>query len=229
VAAEVAFDALHKRYRTSEIVLLQYHQHIPGPDPMTNNDTEARAKYYDARATPSTFFNGIPNAAGGGPMAAAHEKYQAYCDILDPLLEKPATCKLVAVAKRLDDKIQIAAEVKDLQKITANLKLRLVLVEEKVRFVGSNKIRFHHQVVRAMPGGPDGKLITGNNFKTIETVDLAHLRNSLTAYLDDFAAKKRPFPQPDRPLDLLNLAVIGMVQDDTTHEILQAVQVAVAN
>ena len=35
VAAEVAFEGLSKTYSTNEVVLLQYHLHIPGPDPMT--------------------------------------------------------------------------------------------------------------------------------------------------------------------------------------------------
>ena len=42
VAAGVAFDALRDTYRPTELVLIQYHLHIPGPDPLTNADGEAR-------------------------------------------------------------------------------------------------------------------------------------------------------------------------------------------
>lgn len=49
VAADLAFDGLQKAYKPSELVLLQYHMHIPGPDPMTNPDTEARWAYYRDR------------------------------------------------------------------------------------------------------------------------------------------------------------------------------------
>ena len=39
VAADVAFDALEKSYKHTDLILLQYHMHIPGPDPLTNPDT----------------------------------------------------------------------------------------------------------------------------------------------------------------------------------------------
>ena len=61
------------------------------------------------------------------------------------------------------------------------------------------------------------------------TVDLPELRNTLVAYLDNYTATVRPFPQPQRPLDLQHLRVIAFVQDDATHEILQAVQVEVVD
>ena len=39
VAADVGFDALIKSYKPTEAIFLQYHEHIPGPDPLTNADT----------------------------------------------------------------------------------------------------------------------------------------------------------------------------------------------
>jgi hypothetical protein len=226
VAADLAFGALEHTYKTSELVLIQYHLHIPGPDPMTNADTEARAKYYGARSTPSTFFNGISKAGGGGPMATAQAKYHMYCDVINPLLEVPAACALTASAQRVGDKIRIAAEVKELQKATPDLRLRMVLVEQNIRFIGSNKLRFHHHVVRALPGGVDGVRIDNTQATTAE-VDLTDLRKVLIGYLANFAATKRPFPQPERPLDFNHLRVIAFVQDDATKGILQAVQVDV--
>jgi hypothetical protein len=226
VAADLAFEALERTYTNGEVVLIQYHLHIPGPDPMTNADTEARAAYYKARGTPSTFFNGIPKASGGGAMPAAQSKYQAYCSIINPLLEAPALCKVSASARRVGDKIEIAAEVKELQNVSPDLKLRLVLVEENIRFIGSNKLRFHHQVVRALPGGAAGVGIDLMPSTRAE-VDLTELRKQLTGYLDNFAATKKAFPQPERPLALHHLRVIAFVQDDATKQILEAVQVEV--
>ena len=43
VAADVGFDALLKSYKPTEFIGLQHHLHIPGPDPLTNADTVARA------------------------------------------------------------------------------------------------------------------------------------------------------------------------------------------
>ena len=58
-------------------------------------------------------------------------------------------------------------------------------------------------------------------------VDLNELRKHLVNYLDDYAEHTRPFPQIYRPLSMKNLRVIAFVQDDSTHEIVQAVQVDV--
>ena len=46
----------------SELVLIQYHMHIPGPDPLTNTDTEARWKYYQ-NAFSAKKFGGVPAGA----------------------------------------------------------------------------------------------------------------------------------------------------------------------
>lgn len=58
VAADVAFDALQKTYKSSELVLIQYHLHIPLPDPLTNSDTVARAAYYGFRSTGKRLIRG---------------------------------------------------------------------------------------------------------------------------------------------------------------------------
>jgi hypothetical protein len=227
VASDVAFDVLQKTYKTSELALIQYHLHIPGPDPMTNAQTEARAKFYGVNSTPSMLVNGDKKMVGGGAMAAGEKKYEAYCKEVDPLLEKPADCVITTVAKRAGNKIRIQTEVKGLQKPGENIKLRLVLVEESVKLVGANKLRFHHQVVRAMPGGVDGVALKEAAYSSKEEVDLSDLRKQLVSYLDDYAANKRAFPQPQRPMGMEQLRVIALVQDDATKEILQAVQVNV--
>jgi hypothetical protein len=42
--ADLAFDAAMERYSRKDFAVVMYHQHIPRPDPMTNLDTQARAK-----------------------------------------------------------------------------------------------------------------------------------------------------------------------------------------
>jgi thiol-disulfide isomerase/thioredoxin len=75
VAADLAFDSLIESTKPTEVVALQYHLHIPGPDPMTNAASEERAKYYGVGSTPSPYFNGKAEekvrggGAGPGPGA----------------------------------------------------------------------------------------------------------------------------------------------------------------
>jgi hypothetical protein len=228
VAADVAFDALLKSYRSGELVLIQYHMHIPGPDELTNPDTVARWDYYreefpdDIRGTPSTLFNGKPLAGGGGGMVNAQAKYKQYTDIINPLLEKTSAVKLAGTATRDGDRIAVAVDVAGAD--DADLKLRLLVVEESVKYVGGNGLRFHHQVVRAMPGGAEGVAVKGKSFKHAATADLGEVRKELNKYLDEYAAETRPFPKPQRPMDLTGLKVIVLVQDDKTKEIVQAAQ-----
>ncbi len=231
VAADLAFDVLEKTYKPRDLVLIQYHMHIPGPDPLTNADSEARWTYYqktfpmDVRGTPTTLFNGKPLPGGGGGVDMAEKKYQEYRDAIDPLLEEPDEVKLAATATRAGDRVDINVDVSGLPEPGSTKKLRILLVEETVHFAGSNKMRLHHNVVRAFPGGVNGKSLLNADSKHKASINLADVRGELTKYLDNYEDKIRPFLNPARPLDLDHLCVIAIVQDDTTREILQATQV----
>lgn len=226
VAADVAFDALEKTYKPTELVLLQYHLHIPGPDPLTNSDTEARARFYGVNSTPSTFFNGKLQAPGGGGMANSEGKFKQYVAIIDRLLEKTTDVKITGNSVRSGDKMKIAVEVAGAE--GDDLKLHLLVVEETIKYVGGNQLRFHHHVVRSMPGGVAGVAIDNKAFKHTTVVDLNDVKKGLTQYLDD-KASSMPFPKPDRPLDLKGLHVMVLVQNDKSKEILQALQLHVEN
>lgn len=228
VAADLAFDAVEKTYAPADVILLQYHLHIPGPDPLTNEDNVSRSRYYDdeVEGTPTVLFNGKLGAGGGGAVDDAKDKYKAYRDVIDPLLEKSPGVKLKAKAVRKGDKIDISAEASDLETPGEKVRLRLALVEEQVKYTGGNNLRFHHRVVRALPGGADGLALKDKTGKQEITVDLGHLKESLNKYLNEFG-KKASFPSTSRPLDLKNLYVVAFVQNDATKEVLQAVQVKV--
>lgn len=229
VAADVAFDGLLKSYKPTEFIGLQYHLHIPGPDPMTTQDTIARSKYYaeDLRGTPSTFINGRSEAGGGGSMGMSEGKYSQYREIVDKILEDKPTAEVVLEAKRTGDEIAIVARAKmDAKGQNSSIKLRLALTEESIRYVGGNKLRFHHHVVRAMPGGVEGTAIDDGTGKVEIKVDLAELRKQTEGYLSEFA-KARPFSSAPPALDFKNLSVVAFVQDDHNKSILGAATVPV--
>lgn len=221
VAADVAFDALNKSYKNTDLILLQYHLHIPGPDPLTNPDTLARAKQYGVNSTPSTFFAGKADARGGGGMAAARNKYVQYKGIIDPLLEEKTDVKVAGTFGRAGDNLSATVTVSGADP-EAKLTLRIVVVEENIKYVGSNGLRFHHEVVRTVMGGAEGFAITEKAFKKSASADVAAVKKGIHAYLDDYALNTRPFPYKHRPMDLGHLKAIALVQNDTTHEIVQA-------
>jgi hypothetical protein len=228
VAADLAFDGLTKTYKPEEVVLLQYHVHVPGPDPLTNPDTEARFKYYsdEAEGTPWSFLDGASKAQGGGGVDVSKDRYFDYRDAINPLMEKAARAKLQLSATRQGDKIDIQAEVSDLEKTGEKVRLRFALVEDQVRYVGGNQVRFHHHVVRAMPGSAAGFPLKEKAAKQSASVNLSELRQSLTTYLDEYG-KTHAFPNSRRPLDLKDLRVVAFIQDDQTKEVLQTAQVEV--
>lgn len=85
----------------------------------------------------------------------------------------------------------------------------------------------HHNVVCAFPGGVNGQALTEAATKTKMSIGVGALRGQLTTYLDDFEAGGKTLFSPARPLAFEHLRVIAFVQDDSTREILQAVQVEV--
>lgn len=232
VAADVAFDAVLKTYEPTELIGLQYHLHIPGPDPLTNNDSIARQQYYgnEVRGTPSTFFNGQSAAGGGGGMANSETKYKQYREVVDELLEQTRKADVTLSANRQGDEITIKAEAKavDKPKDPAQLKLRLALTEESVRYVGGNKLRFHHHVVRALPGGADGKAFDDDKASVDLKINLADVKKEIEDYLEDFTkTTRRAFPGELPKIDLKDLSIVAFVQDDSDHAILAAVSAPV--
>jgi hypothetical protein len=226
VAADLAFDALGKSYKPSEVVLLQYHMHVPGPDPLTSPASVGRQGFYEdaIKGAPSMFFSGRPIAAGGGTREDAPEKYDEYLEAIDPILETPSGASLSLTATRAGPKLRIDAKVDKLTEVGDDIRLRVALVEETVHYKGRNGVPVHHQVVRAMPGGAEGTKLGKKTFEKTYDIDITAVRKELTEYLDQFE-KKTPFPTKDRPLELKKLRVVAFVQSDKTGEVFQAVQV----
>jgi len=228
VAVDLAFDALQATYKPTEVVGLEYHLHVPAPDPLTNGDGMQRVTYYKGKieGTPTIFFNGKRDEGGGGGKAAAKSKYTSFCETIDEWLEKPAGAKLQLSATQKGGEISAKAVVSDLAKPGEKIMLRFALAEERVRYQGGNGIRYHHCVVRALPGGAKGVALTKAQSEHMAEVNLDKLRTEINGYLDE-AAKEDEFPNNDRPLALRNLRVVAFIQDDATSEVIQAAQVEV--
>jgi hypothetical protein len=221
VAADIAFDAALETFKPADAVFLEYHLHIPGPDPLTNADTEAREKYYkEIEGTPTAFVDGkVTRPLGGRLRQQGKDRFENLRKLIEKELEAAKGAKLKLTVKRDGDKLNLAAEVSDLKKAGDKVRLRFVLVEDVVRYAGSNGQRLHHHVVRAFPGGVEGQALTEKSATKTATVALGELRKSLEDYL-----KKQSFPDDERPLRLENLKVVAFVQDDEDRSVLQAAQ-----
>jgi hypothetical protein len=222
VSADIAFDAAVKTYKPADVVLLEHHLHIPGPDPLTNADTESRQKYYGSaiRGTPTAFVNGKVTEGLGGYKQHGEERYKTLTKIIDEALEAEEQANLKLTAERKGDKVEAEATVADLKKTGDKVKLRFVLIEDVARYSGNNGQRLHHHVVRAFPGGIDGFPLKDAKGTQKVMVALGDVKKSLTDYL-----KGKTFLDDDRPMDLKHLKLIALIQDDESKEILQAAQI----
>jgi hypothetical protein len=226
VAADVAFDAALKTYRPGDALFLQYHLHIPGPDPLTSPASLARQEYYgdEIRGTPTAFLDGKQTDPLGGFRQHSEDRYNTLRKAINQAIEADDEAQLSIKAERQGDKIDIHAEVKELKKVGEKIRLRFVLVEEVVRYAGSNGQRLHHHVVRAMPGGEKGFALGAKTAKQSVTVSVSEVRKELEKYLRGLP----PFADADDlPLELDHLQVVALIQDDESKKILQAAQVAV--
>jgi len=227
VAADIAFDGTLKTYKPSDVILLQYHFHVPGPDPLTTADSMERVGFYAEaiRGAPTVLVNGKVGPRGGGRINDAKEKYGEFVTAINDELEKAATAKIALSATKDEAGYTAKAVVSDLAKPGEKIMLRFVLIEDTIRYAGGNGIRYHHHVVRALPGGAKGFALTKATHEQSVTIKTAELRETISKYLQNFAKEEAEFPKPDRPLDLKNLKLVALIQDDATKEILQATQI----
>jgi hypothetical protein len=111
-----------------------------------------------------------------------------------------------------------------------NLRLRLALVEESVAYTGRNGLTAHHHVVRAMPGGGNGRALEGGKIRIEETIKLGKVRSTQEAYLKEYPhspESRGSFTGPLPPVELNKLSVVAFIQDDADRSVLDAMIVPV--
>jgi hypothetical protein len=156
VLADTAFDALIRTYRPSDVILVQHHLHIPGFDALTNDGSESRARYYGVAYTPFVCIDGKDVGWKDLPCDTAQAAYLHLRQLIERHLGTEPQARLSLKAERVGNQLNIRVEVSRLKKHGDAIRLRLVLVEDEVRYEGSNRVRLHHHVSRAFPGGVEG-------------------------------------------------------------------------
>lgn len=223
-AADLAAQGLLRAFKPTEVIVLEYHLPVSGPDPLMSQDGLERFETYGLRAAPSVRINGKPGPPVPGPAAEAQEKYKELRKLVEEPLESTAPVKLALTVSPGEKGYTAKATVNDLEAPGERTVLRFVLMEPRVRFAGQSGVRYHANVVRAIPGGVKGFPLTKKTHEQTVTIDKAEVRAKLDKFLDEFAKTEGEFPKPDRPLALENLKLVALVQNDATGEVLQAVQ-----
>ena len=225
VATDLALETVLADVPKTEAILLTYHQHLPGPDPLTSSDSEGRGKFYNLQGTPSVFMNGAPIEKLGGPFYPAfiEQNYHTLRSPIDFFLKTSTEVTIEPTAEVVEGKLNVKVAVNGVpEDLMSKVRLRLAIAEDKIDFHAPNGVRRHHMVVRTMLGGVGGK--AANKNKVLEysiSMPLAVLKSQQMTYLVQFEHGRR-LRFPTKPVDLKPLHLVAFVQNDTTREVLQA-------
>jgi hypothetical protein len=225
VAGDLALSALRQTYPTSEVVVLQYHQHIPGPDPLTNQDSEDRFGYYSAQGTPAAFVDGAmtPPPGVGGILQHVGQAYSVIRPMVDERMKLSNDVAITTSAVVNDGELTVDVSVAGVpEDQLAKSRLRMAIVEREVTLAAPNGIRAHEFVVREMLGGAKGVGAKSGQLSYSVQMPIAELKQHLVDYLKQFEIG-RDVSFPEKPLELKSLSLAAWVQNDQTREVLQTV------
>ncbi|MGE3315200.1 MAG: hypothetical protein AB7O26_08785, partial [Planctomycetaceae bacterium] len=231
IAANVAIGRVEQSYKPSEVVAVVYHEHTAGENPLTNEDSESRHAYYypdpTKRGTPSATVNGKPIEQIGHPLVSYSTTiFQKFQQAINPVLAEKSEIKIKLQAVADKGTVRISAQVDGLKSSAQTIRLRLALAEEEVTYLGSNGIRHHNMVVRAMPGGPNGIGPDEGKISFTRAIKLSDIKQQLGDYLEALEQRiEREFRA--KPMEFKKLHLVAFVQDDSTREVLQAASVPV--
>ncbi|MFN0159003.1 MAG: hypothetical protein ACKVRP_13140 [Bacteroidota bacterium] len=239
VSSDVAFDALGEHYPRTALAILEYHVHIPGPDPMTTNESWDRYNWYDGQGTPTVVIDGRESIIGGGPKTVAKNRFGVYRFAVQRFEPDMPRVGLTLNIKNKDDSVGVEIQVAR-TKSTGRVEkpvLHVALAEKSVEYTGANGISRHAFVVRRLFDGAKGAPLTLRkaNERVTKQILVADVEQTIRKYLDNPAGQpswsnRRPFTgwraRPEK-LNRSNLAIIVWVQDMSTKEVLQSAYIDV--
>jgi hypothetical protein len=230
VGAGLAFDAAQERYTRQDFIALNYHVHIPAPDPMVNPASVARRQYYGVNSSPSYAFDGDSDG-GGGSADNAKSIFESKVDpaIEKRLAERPGA-RISLSASSTGSTVKVKATVSKLSAKAEKPRLQIALAEDRVTYSGENGERFHPMVVRSMAldaKSDQGFALQPGKGGTFEyTFDVAKAVADAKAHLENFETVERKgeyhFRQKKHEITG-GLVVVAFVQDEATKKVLQAV------
>ena len=209
--------------------MLNYHVHIPLPDPMVNPATLKRQEFYAVRSSPSYAFDGESDGGGGGADAAK----SIFDSKVDPkiakLLAVPPGASIALKASSTGSTVKVRAQVSKVTSASDKLRLQIALAEDSVTYSGENGERFHPIVVRSMAldaTSAQGFALKPGKGGTFEyTFDVAKAVADAKAHLEDYETNTRKgaysFRQKKHEITG-TFTVVAFVQDEATKKILQS-------
>lgn len=221
VAADKAFDMLSEYFNRNTLTILEYHVHIPGPDPMTNPSTLKKYEYYGNNfGTPTVFFNGTEKLTGGGSALLAKNRFYVYSYIIKKYLNEKSKYKISGSTKLANDNITLKLKINP--NTPKNVELNIALVEKSIKYNGGNGIGKHFFVVR--------DLIDGTSNQNSYNFSIKKLEKQLNNYLSApdkyghwrLGANYKGWREKTDKINSRNLALVVWLQNRKTKEIYQS-------
>jgi hypothetical protein len=256
---DYTFERALEDYSPKDIALLVYHTHAPTMDPLANNSSDSRYKYYDLHGAPNVFIDGKKFEEEGEYNGGADEenKIQPIADAvyasLKNDLEMPAEARIKLRVKQNGQKVSVKVDADEFKNVSDDVSLQIALVENETAYSGENGLRFQMMVVRALAGDNDKRNFgfkidpaKTNKFEYVFDVDKVVAQN-LTYYdtkssemMQEFVGRmggKMPegmnisfgFNYKKNKMDSKNLSVVAFLQDNKTKKILQSAIVDLAS
>ncbi|MEM9702834.1 MAG: hypothetical protein AAF907_10380, partial [Planctomycetota bacterium] len=224
IAADMATTALAQAFPAEDLLVLQYHVHIPGPDPLANGDTVARSAATDVQGTPTLRLDGKDlETSVGGPATSAGDVFDRLVEAVEERRSVAAGAEIELTAGANGGRFSLAVTAARDGGFESDHRLHVAVAEDEATYAAPNAIRVHEMLVRAMPtgaagvrAGEDGTLA----FKYESAV--VDLRDELAAYLLAYERDRDNRRFPEKPMELTKLSAVAWVQDKTTGEVLQA-------
>lgn len=225
VATTVAAMALEQQYPPERVIVLSYHQHIPGPDALANSDNEERLTYYQGQGNPMVYVNGQQIDGIAGLLQQGGMAYSVMRNVVDQYLASPGLGTIDLQTTLADGAFTVTANATDLPAPALDgLRLRVAIAEEQVDMKAPNGIRSHHMVVREMLGGAKGAAPRRGELSFSHKMTIDELRKHVSDYLNSYEAGSR-FNFPEKPLLMEKLRVVAWVQDERSRAVLVAASV----
>jgi hypothetical protein len=225
--ADIAMDAELARYDRKEVAVLEFDQHIPEPDPLSNPDSVERFNYYDGTGTPTLAIDGT-NQIVGSNRVGAKDRFNEINKRVEQALATPPEAQIHLIAWRKGNDIEVKASATDVKSASKDLKLQIALVENRVRYSGENSIRFHPMVVRSLARDDDGFAVDAGAGCVVQyTFDTQKISEMLKTYLDKYEKVNDRFGpitfiQKMYSIHPAAVSVVAFVQDAKTRHVLQA-------
>lgn len=220
VATEIAIDAVRETYPTSQVITLRYHQHIPGPNGLVNQDSEDRLASYEQGRVPMVALDGAllnpDQVPYGGFMQSSGTAYSILRNVIDSRLKQSSPIRIQLSGKVENDELMVEASATGMkEEDLPTLRLRLVLAEQSVDAMLPTGIRHHAMVVREMPGGARGVAAKKGELKFSLSMPVNEIQQRLDEYLTRYeSGNKITIPVSAKPPIRGPLFLIGMVQND---------------